>query len=56
MVELKIYSKKELENLDKDELIKMISNLQTEVLNDSFYDGKNKELQSTIVIKLKDFN
>ena len=55
MVTIKIYSQEELENMNKEELIKIISSLQTEILSDSVYDSSKKTLSSRVNIGMEDY-
>ena len=55
MVDFKIYSREELEKMSKEEMIQIISSLQTEILSDSVYDSSKKTLSSRVNIGMEDY-
>ena len=52
---IKIYSQEELEGMNKEELIKIISGLQTEILSDLVYDSSNRTLYSKVNVSMEDY-
>lgn len=55
MVDFKIYSKEELEEMSKEELIQMITDFQTKVLSESIYDSKKARLNTSLNIQMEDY-